>query len=91
MTNLKTLATIAMLSAAAASPVFAAGQEGGGPIGPGSSNGLTPQSGPMFHGFSEALFSPRFSEALFSPYIGHRDAINRMTRKSRSRASGQAN
>jgi hypothetical protein len=82
MTNLKTLATIAMLSAAAASPVFAAGQEGGGPIGPGSSNGLTPQSGPMFHGFSEALFSP---------YIGHRDAINRMTRKNRSRASGRAN
>jgi hypothetical protein len=82
MTNLKTLAAIAMLSAAAASPVFAAGQEGGGPIGPGSSNGLTPQPGPMFHGFSEALFSP---------YTGHRDAMNSMTRKNRSRASGRSN
>jgi hypothetical protein len=81
MTNLKTLATVAMLSAATASPVFAAGQEGGGPIGPGSSNGLTPQPGPMFHGFSESLFSP---------YMGHRDAINSMTRRHRSKATGRA-
>jgi hypothetical protein len=82
MTSLKTLATIAMLSAATTSPVFAAGQEGGGPIGPGSSNGLTPQPGPMFHGFSESLFSP---------YMSHRDAINSMARKDRSRVGGRAN
>ena len=82
MTNLTTLATIAMLAAATASPVFAAGQEGGGPIGPGSSNGLTPQPGPMFHGFSESLFAP---------YMGHRDAMNSMTRRDRSRAGGRAN
>jgi hypothetical protein len=82
MTNLKTLAAIAMLSAAAASPVFAAGQEGGGPIGPGSSNGLTPQPGPVFHGFGESLFSP---------YMSHRDVMNSMTRKDRSRAGGRAN
>jgi hypothetical protein len=80
MTNLKTLATLAMLSAAAASPVFAAGQEGGGPIGPGSSNGLTPQPGPMFHGFSESLFSP---------YLAHRDAMNGVARKDRPRAGGR--
>ena len=74
MTNFKTLATIAMLSAAA-SPVFAAGQEGGGPIGPGSSNGLTPQPGSMYHGFSESLFSP---------YMGQPNATNSMTRRGRS-------
>jgi hypothetical protein len=82
MTNLKTLAAIAILSAATASPVFAAGQEGGGPIGPGSSNGLTPQPGPMFQGFRESLFSSD---------MGHRDAMNSMTRRDRSRASGRAN
>jgi len=49
MTNLTTLATIAMLAAATASPVFAAGQEGGGPIGPGSRNGLTPQAKATVH------------------------------------------
>ena len=81
MTNFKTLATIAMLSAAA-SPVFAAGQEGGGPIGPGSSNGLTPQPGPMYHGFSESLFSPCMS---------HRDTMNSITRRDRSKAGGRAN
>ena len=82
MTNLKTLATIAMLSAAAASPVFTAGQEGGGPIGPGSSNGLTPQPGPIFHGFSESLFSP---------YMSQRDTMNSMSRKNRSSAARRTN
>jgi hypothetical protein len=81
MTNLKTLATIAMLAAAAASPVFAGGLDGGGPIGPGSSNGLTPQRGPIFHGPSEALFQP---------YLARPDAMNSMARRDRSKAGGKA-
>jgi len=79
MTKLKTLAAVAMLSAAVASPVFAAGEQGGGPIGPGSRDGLTPQPGPMYHGFSESLFSPS---------VCHCDAMNRMDRRDRSRPRG---
>jgi hypothetical protein len=46
---MKILSAALVVSAAIASPVFAGGQEGGGPIGPGSSNGLTPQPGPIYH------------------------------------------
>jgi hypothetical protein len=49
MTRMKILSAALVVSAAIASPVFAAGQEGGGPIGPGNSNGLTPQPGPIYH------------------------------------------
>jgi hypothetical protein len=42
MTSLKTLSVVLVLSAAIASPVFAA-EEGGGSIGAGSRNGLTSQ------------------------------------------------
>jgi hypothetical protein len=45
MTRMKILSAALVVSAAIASPVFAGGREGGGPIGPGSSNGLTPQPG----------------------------------------------
>ena len=49
MTSMKTLSAALVLSVAIASPVFAAGQEGGGPIGPGSRNGLTPQAKATVH------------------------------------------
>jgi hypothetical protein len=49
MTSMKTLSAVLVLSAAIASPVFAAGREGGGPIGPGNRDGLTPQPRATVH------------------------------------------
>jgi len=49
MTKLKTSVAAAILSVAIAGPVFAAGSQGGGPIGPGSRHGLTPQPRPIHH------------------------------------------
>jgi len=53
MTKLGTLTALAILSAAIASPVFAADHEGGGPIGPGSRYGLTPQPRPTYHAYDQ--------------------------------------
>ena len=41
--NIKTLGAVAILSVAIASPVFAAGNEAGGPIGPAGRHRLAPQ------------------------------------------------
>jgi hypothetical protein len=49
MSNLKTLSAIAILSVAMVSPVFAAGNDGGGRIGPGGRYRPTPQSRPIQH------------------------------------------
>jgi hypothetical protein len=76
MTKIKTTCIIAILSAVIACPAFAGGQEGGGPYGPGSRDGLTPQNGPIFHGPSEWIFSP---------YGSTRDALNRMDRGDKSK------
>ena len=46
MTRMKTLSAALYISAAIASPVFA---QDGGVLGPGSSNGLTPQPGQTYH------------------------------------------
>jgi hypothetical protein len=79
MTNIKMLSA-AVILAFIASPVFAGGQ-GAGPIGPGSRDGLTPQPGPIYHGFSESLFSPN---------AGHRDTMNRMNRRDGSKPGGRS-
>jgi len=49
MTKLKTLTAVAAILSAIAGPAFAAGPEGGGVIGPGSRNGLTPQPTTIHH------------------------------------------
>jgi hypothetical protein len=49
MTKLKTLTAVVAILSAIAGPAFAAGPEGGGVIGPGSRDGLTPQPSPIHH------------------------------------------
>jgi len=46
MTNEKTLSAVIIICATVATPVFA---QDGGPLGPGSRNGLEPQPGPAYY------------------------------------------
>jgi hypothetical protein len=62
MTKLRTLTAFAILSAAIASPVFAAHHEGGGPIGPGSRYGLTPQPRPTYHAYDQRGFHGAYNQ-----------------------------
>jgi hypothetical protein len=62
---MKILGAALILSAGIASPIFAAGQEGGGPIGPG--NGLTPQPGPIYHQ------SWAYHRGAYNQWNGHYD------------------
>jgi hypothetical protein len=62
MTKLRTLAAFVILSAAIASPVFAADNEGGGPIGPGSRYGLTPQPWPTYHAYDQRRFHGAYNQ-----------------------------
>ena len=49
MLKFRIVSAALFVAAVIASPALAAGDEGGGPIGPGSSNGLTPQPGVTRH------------------------------------------
>jgi hypothetical protein len=69
MTNLKTLAAIAVLSAAIATPALA---QDFGVLGPGSRDGLTPQPGPTYH-HAQAYYH----RSTYHHRSGFRGAYNR--------------
>jgi hypothetical protein len=72
MTKFRTLTAFAILSAAIASPVFAADNEGGGPIGPGSRYGLTPQPRLTYHAYDQQRF-----HGAYNQWNGRHDSSDR--------------
>ena len=90
MSKFRTLSAALFLSAAIASPAFAAGDEGGGPIGPGSRNGLTPQPAVTYH-HARAHHHRGFRGAYnrYDPeFLRHREDFG-FTGRDRSRVGGE--
>jgi hypothetical protein len=95
MSKFRMMSAALLLAAAVASPAFAAGDEGGGPIGPGSRNGLTPQPGVTHH---HALAHHRYGfRRAYNRWNGHYDPEFQRNRedfgfsgRDRSRVGGES-
>jgi hypothetical protein len=90
MISMKTLSAVLVLSAAVASPVFAAGEEGGGPIGPGSRNGLTPQPRATVHRVAYSHRSFRGAYSRWDPELSRNLQNFGFSGRDPSRIGGEA-
>lgn len=90
MTSMKTLSVVIVLSAAIASPAFAAGAEGGGPIGPGSRNGLTPQPRASVHHVAYRHSSFRGAYNRWDPEFTRNQQNYGFSGRDASRIGGEA-